>query len=186
MFIDRYVHSVCSSNLMDDQHHHACDPLAAAAIADRDGAGIGSLLARVKYIDGTINQQYHGNPTNLAALLRIWTETVRKKGQDRRWMTPKTAWDLQAAITLYTRVAEASLAHWLDGHCPTCNGSGRHHEHPNQQHRQCPACEGSGKAAISGGRFEVEKIKDMVSELEDLFQAHGRRAAYALRRSETR
>ena len=52
-FADRYLHAVNSSDLRDDEHHHATDALCAAALADTAGAGIGSLLSRVKYADGT-------------------------------------------------------------------------------------------------------------------------------------
>ena len=42
---------------------------------------------------------------------------------------------------------------------------------------------GAGEAAIScSGGFELERIKDMVSELEAIFQSHGRRAMRRLGR----
>ncbi|MYM32229.1 hypothetical protein GTP58_28235 [Duganella sp. CY15W] len=52
-FADRYLHAVNSSDLRDDEHHHATDALCAAVLADTASAGIGGLLSRVKYADGT-------------------------------------------------------------------------------------------------------------------------------------
>lgn len=54
-FIERYVHSVCASDLRDDDRHHATEPLHASATADIGGSGVllGSLLSRVKYGTGS-------------------------------------------------------------------------------------------------------------------------------------
>lgn len=176
MFIDQYVKSLNSSNLMDDDHHNACMPLGAAALSDRDTGGIGSLLSRVKYADGTIHKSFEGNSANLAFLIRTWTHQVTTKGAHRGWMKTHTSWDTQAAFKLYKDVAEKSLAYWMDGRCAPCGGSGA-----TPERRHCDCCNGTGKAQILGGRFEVEKIKDMVSELEGLLQSHNSRAAVYLR-----
>lgn len=179
MFAKRYAASVNSSNLMDDQFHHSTEALIAAALADKTGAGIGALLSRVKYTDGKPQETFDYSPSNLAQLLRAWISIVTEKGKSRRWMPPhNTEWDIQAAHTLYRRVAEASLAHWLDGACKPCNGVGRTHTFCT-----CPACKGSGRAPIVAGRFESEKIADMVSELEALMQAHNARASARMRRA---
>ncbi|WP_225869899.1 hypothetical protein [Glaciimonas sp. PCH181] len=170
--------SVNSSDLRDDDRHHATDALAASAIADETGGvGLGSLLYRVKYADGTVHKLFESGTNNLAALLRIWVVAVTEKAQARKWVpTPRTAWDMDAAYGLYRRVAEASLAHWMDGRCNTCNGTGIQ----VTQHA-CPSCKGTKRAQIVGGRLESEKIADMVGELEGLYQAHGGRAAAMLR-----
>ncbi|MDC8758578.1 hypothetical protein OIK44_13430 [Janthinobacterium sp. hw3] len=163
-----------SRDLRDDAFHHDLDVIAAAALA----GDIGALLCRVKYADGTVNRLFEGNAGNLAQLLRIWTCKVGEKGRARRWVKTNTAWDAQAANTLYRRVAEASLAHWLDGKCKPCGGTG-----VAARHAACPACAGSGNAAVTcSGGFEREKIKDMVSELENLMQSHHARAARLLGR----
>jgi hypothetical protein len=174
-FADRYLHAVNSSNLQDDVHHHATDALCAAALADTTGAGIGSLLSRVKYADGTQHKLFESGSANLASLLRIWTTRVIEKGRERKWVKEGTAWDAQAAHALYRRVAERSLAHWLDGKCPSCSGTGN-----TSDRRICIPCKGSGRGEIGGGGFEREKALDMVSELEGLMQAHNARAGKML------
>lgn len=178
MYVEKYARSVNSSNLKDDATHHSTEALAAAALADVTGSGaiLGSLLARVKYADGTVHKLFEAGTANLAALLRIWTGVVTEKGRSRGWVKATTAWDMQAAMALYKRVAEQSLAHWLDGRCELCQGA-----KVGPDRRACTCCGGSGKAEIEAGRFESEKVKDMVSELEGLFQAHSGRAAAKLR-----
>ncbi|MRW88889.1 hypothetical protein GJ699_02710 [Duganella sp. FT80W] len=174
-FADRYLHSVNLSNLLDDEHHHATDALCAAAVADTAGAGFGALLSRVKYADGTQHKLFESGSANLAGLLRIWTARVIEKGRERKWVKIGNAWDGQAAEALYRRVAERSLAHWLDGKCPTCAGTG------NKDRRICTPCKGTGRGEVGGQGFERERVLDMVSELEGLIQAHNARAATSLR-----
>lgn len=175
-FADRYLHAVNASNLQDDEHHHATDALCAAALADTTGAGIGSLLSRVKYADGTQHQLFESGSANMAQLLRIWTVRVIEKGRERKWVREGTAWDAQAAQALYVRVAERSLAHWLDGKCASCHGSGN-----TTDRRICVPCKGTGKAEVGGAGFERERVLDMVSELEGLLASHNARAAGMLR-----
>lgn len=175
-FADPYLHAVNSSDLRDDEHHHATDALRAAALADTAGAGIGSLLSRVKYADGTQRKLFASGSANLAGLLRIWTQRVIEKGRERKWVKIGNAWDGQAAEALYRRVAERSLAHWLDGKCTSCSGSGT-----TMDRRICVACKGTGKSEVGGQGFERERVLDMVSELEGLLQAHNARAAASLR-----
>lgn len=178
-FAEKYVSSVNSSDLRDDDRHHATDALAASAIADETGAGLGSLLCRVKYADGTVHKLFEAGTNNLAALLRIWTAVVTEKGKARRWLpVPHTSWDMDATYKFYETVAATSLAHWMDGRCEVCKGTGIQ----VTQHA-CLSCKGSKKAQIIAGRLEGEKIADMISELEGLYQAHGSRAAVMLRRS---
>lgn len=168
-----------SSDLRDDEFHHSTEALVAAALADKGSSGLGSLLCRVKYADGTVSKLFEGNSTNLAHLRRIWMVAVSEKGRDRGWVKMDTAWDMQAAMTLYRRVAEASLAYWLDGKCVECKGAG-----VMQNQRTCTCCKGTGRAEITGsGSFERDRIADMVSELEGMVQSHSSRAAALLRRS---
>lgn len=119
-FAEKYIASLSSQNLRDDAFHHDLDAVAAAALA----GDMGALLCRVKYADGTVSRLFEGNAGNLAQLLRAWTAAVAQKGRARRWVKAQTAWDAQAATTLYRRVAEASLAHWLDSKCKVCHGTG--------------------------------------------------------------
>jgi hypothetical protein len=175
-FVEKYVASLNASSLLDDEHHHLTDALCAAALADSTGAGLGSLLSRVKYADGSVSKLFEGGAANLAQLLRIWTAAVIEKGRARKWVKEGTAWDAQAAQALYRRVAERSLAHWLDGKCKPCGGAGQ-----TPARRLCTCCGGTGQAELEGGGFERERTLDMVSELEALMQAHNARAAVLLR-----
>lgn len=170
-FADQYVWSLNASTLQDDETHHATEPLFAAAVADVTGSGMGALLSRVKFADGVAHQVFESGTANLAQLLRIWTARVIEKGRERKWVKEGTAWDAAAAQALYRRVAERSLAYWLDGKCPACSGSGN-----TTERRICVPCKGSGHGEIGGGGFEREKALDMVSELEGLLQSHNARA----------
>jgi hypothetical protein len=174
-FADQFVWGLNAATLQDDAQHHAAEPLAAAALADLTGAGFGALLTRVKYADGSISKTFESGTKNLAQLLRIWTNRVTEKGRERRWVKEGTEWDVCAAMTLYHRVAERSLAYWLDGKCDACHGTGTTHR------MICQPCKGSGRGEIGGGGFEREKALDMVSELEGLLQAHNARSAALLR-----
>lgn len=168
-FAEKFVASLQSSNLRDDAFHHDLDVIAAAALA----GDLGALLCRVKYADGTINKLFEGNSGNLAQLLRIWTAAVTEKGKARRWVRINSDRDIFTAHALYKRVAQASLAHWLDGHCKSCNGTGV----SLKSLRACVTCAGSGAADVScAGGFERERIKDMVSELSDVMMSHQWRA----------
>lgn len=172
-FADKFVASLQSSNLRDDAFHHDLDAIAAAALA----GDLGSLLCRVKYADGTINKLFEGNSGNLAQLLRIWTAAVTEKGRARRWVSINSERDIFTAHALYKRVANASLAHWLDGHCKTCNGTGV----SLKSLRGCTTCAGTGEAEVAcAGGFERERIKDMVSELHAISFSHARRATRIL------
>ena len=172
-FAEKFIASLSSQNLRDDAFHHDLDVIAAAALA----GGMGALLCRVKYADGTVSRLFEGNAGNLAQLLRAWTAAVTHKGKARRWVKAHTAWDAQAANTLYRRVAEASLAHWLDSKCQICHGTGVVAADTLGAPAICKGCQGSGEAPITcSGGFELERIKDMVSELEGIFQSHGARA----------
>lgn len=179
MFVERYVASVNSSDLRDDELHSATNALAAAGLADRDGgrAEIGSLLSRVKYADGSVHKLFEAGTGNLAHLLRIWLAEVTSKGRARKWVKIGSDRDIATAHSLYKRVAEDSLAHWLDGRCQPCQGAGQ-----SAERRLCTACAGSGKALVeSKSAYERNLVLDMVSELEGLFRSHSSRAKSYLR-----
>jgi len=177
-FIDKYVHSVNSSDLRDDEHHHATEALVASALAST-GLGLGALLARVKYADGAVHKAFEAGGKNLTALLRAWEIIVRERGRARRWLPIRAEWDVSAAEALYKRVAHASLAHWIDPNCTACHGAKQ-----TPDRRICEACKGTGQAVLPVGGLERERTLDMVSELEGCFRSYDRRAAKALRRDE--
>lgn len=171
-FADRYVGALGSSNLMDDALHHQTEALAAAALS----GDIGALLCRTKYADGTIHKLFESGTQNLAHLIRIWTAAVTEKGNARRWIKTE---DMAIAHILYRRVAEASLAYWLDGKCKKCAGTGITVLMGNCK---CTACKGTGAAEITGMReYEKKLTLDMVSELTALYDSHARRATAMLR-----
>lgn len=176
-FAEKYVASIRSTNLKDDERHHLTEALAAAALADRSGAGLGALLSRVKYADSAARRLFESGSANLAQLLRIWAASVSEKGRSHGWVKANTAWDQQAAQALYRRVAHASLAHWLDGKCVFCHGTG-----VTNNRQFCVPCKGGGRGEVQcAGRFERECIEDMVSELEGMVQAHNARASSRMR-----
>lgn len=179
MFVEEYLRSLSASNLQDDDQHHRTNALVAAALADLGGSGsvLGSMLMRVKYADGVPRKTFESGSHNLAALLRAWTEIVTRKGLDRGWMKIKAEWDIKAAHGMYAKIARMSLAHWLGGECQVCHGT------KYIESRSCSHCSGTGLEPIAGGALEVERTKDMVSELEGLCQAHGARAAAKMRKA---
>jgi hypothetical protein len=175
-FFEKYVASLNASSLLDDEHHLLIDALCAAALADTTGAGLGSLLSRVKFSDGAVSKMFESGTANLAQLLRIWAAAVIEKGRARKWVNEGTAWDALAAQALCRRAAERSLAYWRDGKCKPCGGAG---QTPARRLGTC--CSGNGQAALEGGGFERERTLDMMSELEGLVSAHSARAAGLLR-----
>jgi len=179
MFVEKYLQSLNSSNLQDDETHRQTEALAAAALADLSGGSgsvFGSMLARAKYADGISHKTFEAGNRSLAALLRAWTKVVVQKGLDRQWLKIKHEWDIKAAHGIYEKIARVSLAHWLQGECEACNGT------KIAAARACSHCAGTGREPIIGGSFEVERVKDMLSELEGLHQAHCARAGAKLRK----
>lgn len=137
---------------------------------------LGALLHRVNFADALARRTFERNPANLAQLLRLWTEEVIKRGRARRWVAENTAWDADAAQKLYRSVAEHSLAHWLDGNCAPCGGTGV------IESRTCKACTGTGKADLTmAAGFVREHTLNMVSELDSVVDSHAARAASKLR-----
>src|SRR5450830_1703335 len=100
--IEKYTRAVNSSNLKDDEHHHATEVLAAAALCE---TRLATKLFRVKYA---------ADASSYAALLAEWTEIVTFKSLLRTWpidVSPK-------------KVARLSLDHWLNDVCPACFATG--------------------------------------------------------------
>lgn len=179
-FCDRYIHSLHSTDLRDDAFHFKTDALQAASWANDSARGIGSLLHRVKYAD-SLSRQFEDGNSNLAKLQREWLAIVTEKGSARRWIRIE---DIPAighlAPAMYKRVADASLAHYLDGKCAECRGSGVTHERV-----VCRPCKGSGDAEITGmSDFERNRALDMLSELMSLESSHSGAASVLLRRED--
>lgn len=179
-FADKYLHAICSTDLRDDQFHHQTHALAASAIADASARGIGSLLHRVRYAS-TLSHQFEDNDGLVAELLRKWHAIVIEKGSARKWIKSDDVAKIgHLAPMLYKRVAEASLAHYLDGKCPTCHGS-----KVSEDRRVCAPCMGTGEVMIMGvSGWERNLILDMVSELMSLESSHSGAASALLRREE--
>lgn len=126
-------------------------------------------------LEGDAVEQERG-VTHLAQLLRLWTAEVMKRGRARRWVPENTAWDADAAQKLYRTVAEHSLAHWLDGNCEPCGGTGV------IQSKTCKSCSGSGAAQLTmAAGFVREHTLDMASELHNIANSHAARAGVKLR-----
>lgn len=179
MFAERYLNALSTSNLQDDAQHHQTEPLIAAALADLSGGSgalFGTMLLRAS-IAGVPRQAIESSARDLGVLLRVWTREVARKGFDRKWMNIKAEWDIKAAYAMYAKVARVSLAHWLGGECECCHGT------KVVQSRVCVHCAGSGREPVQGGAIEVEHVKDMVSELQGLYQAHSARASSKMRRA---
>lgn len=179
IFAERYAKSLHANSLQDDEHHFAVEALAASAHADRacSRGSLGSLLARVKYANGLPTKEFEAGSGNLASLLRIWLSVVTEKGKARQWVKIKAEWDVAAAHGLYKRVADESLAHWLDSRCQSCNGAAQ-----TEDRRICSACNGTGRKEVAPG-YVGDRVRDMVSELEELSSEHAQRAIEKLRKT---
>lgn len=181
MFVENYLQALNTSDLRDDEQHQQTNALAASALADMSGGSgdlFGSLLTRAKYADGVPRKTFEAGNHNLAVLLRVWTAVVTRKGLDRTWLKIKHEWDIKAAHGIYAKIARHSLAHWLGGACTACNAT------KVCAGRACTHCaETPGREPIQGGALERERIADMVSELEGMFQSHCARAGAKMRKA---
>lgn len=166
-FIDRYIRALGASNLESGAQPGQADPLLAAAFAAAGKSGeLGPLLHRVKYADDPMR-----DAGNLRQLLHFWTAEVTRRGRARKWVPENTAWNTQSAHKFYHLVAELSLAHWIEGGCKQCGGTG------TIETRPCSDCKGRGEAPIDHpGGFVRERVKDMVSELHGIAGRHAARA----------
>lgn len=180
MFVEKYVGALCSQDLRDDELHRATEALAAAALADLSGGSsvvFGSMLVRAK-VAGVPRQMFESSTLGLAPLITGWHDEVERRGKERKWVKIGSDRDVYTAHALYKRVAEKSLAHWLNPTCVACNGT-------KVVHRvACKACAGTGEAPIEcTSQYERERVKDMVSDLEGIYQSHCARAGAKLRKA---
>jgi hypothetical protein len=179
-FSERHLHAIFATDLRDDAFHHQPEVLRASAYADEVARGIGSLLSRVKYAS-TLSHQFEDNDGLVAKLLREWLAIVTEKGIARKWIKTEDIPTIgHLAPAMYKRVADASLAHYLDGKCVECKGSG-----VTEARRICVPCKGSGEATIIGlSGHETKLALDMLSELMALESSHSGAASALLRRDE--
>jgi len=179
-FAERYLNALNSSNLQDDEHHRQTEVLAAAALADLSGGSgvvFGSMLARAK-LDGVPREAIGSGSHNLAVLVRVWRQTVLQKGKDRKWLKIVQTWDIHALEGICNKIALQSLAHWLGGECTVCNGT------KINAGRACTHCTDTpGREPVEGIGLLRERIMDMISDLEGLYQSHAARAGAKLRRA---
>jgi hypothetical protein len=120
------------------------------------------------------------------SLLAAWCEIVARKGADRNWIKPAD-WPKigHLAPAMYRRVAEHSLAHYLDDVCKACAGTGI--ADGKAIVNECRTCCGSRKqpfgsaADLKISAYEVQLAEQMVSELVALEQAHAGVAKAKLR-----
>lgn len=120
-----------------------------------------------------------GEAESFRTLARAWLVIVAEKGAARHWIKPADVPMIgHLAPAMYKRVAEASLAHYLDGKCPACRGA-----KVDSDRRVCGACAGTGEAKILGmSDFERRRVQDMLSELMMLESSHSGAASALLRR----
>jgi len=119
------------------------------------------------------------------SLYAAWCEIVAKKGAERHWIKeadwPKIG---HLAPAMYRRVAEHSLAHYLDDVCKSCRGTGATSTKPLIV---CKACCGSRKqqlpnaADLKISTYEAKLVAEMISELIALEQTHAGVASAKLR-----
>jgi hypothetical protein len=180
-FAETYAGAL-NANLQDDEHHHAAGVLRAAAFADSSARGIGALLHRVKY--GTaFRKEHEGDANALARLNREWLAIVDKKGRERNWIRAKDWPNIGHLFPkMAERVATTALAHYLDGICEPCGGTGT--QGAKGAFKACQVCTGSRKAKITGlDRYETGLAEGMIGELEALESAHAGAASALLRRA---
>jgi hypothetical protein len=123
-----------------------------------------------------------GDGTAFRQLFAAWTIIVAEKGAERQWIKPQ---DVPAighlAPAMYRRIAEHSMAHYLDGLCNACGGTGA--KSAKEMFRTCTVCEGTRRAKLTGiSHYEAKLVADMISELESLESKHAMHAASLLRR----
>jgi hypothetical protein len=177
-FTEKFIYALTSTDLRDDEFHHMTDALQASARAEKVARDLGSRLSRVKYAS-TLSRQFEDGDGNLANLCREWLAIVTEKGAARKWIKTEDIPTIgHLAPAMYKRVAEASLAHYLDGKCVECHGS-----KVSLDRRTCGTCKGTGDAAIMGlSAHETKLALDMVSELMSLESSHSGAASALLRR----
>lgn len=184
-FAERYVGAL-NANLQDDEHHRATNVLCASAIADKSSREIGALLHRIKY-NQSIRQQFLGDASALAGLRTDWHAIVVSKGLARHWIKAKD-WPALGHLfpAMAAKVADHSLAYYLDSVCKACNGTGA--KSSKEMFRSCVSCGGRRQANVDEipglSDYERQLVRDMASELLVLEQTHAGVASSRLRRPE--
>jgi DnaJ-class molecular chaperone len=179
MFAEKYLASLNTSDLRDDEQHRQTEALAAAALADLTGGSgsvFGSMLGRAK-VNAIAREAIGSGTEGLAALLRAWEGAVIRKGTDRKWIKIVNPWDIDALHGICKKIARVSLAHWLAGECEVCHGT------TVTSGRSCSHCGGTGREPVQGGALEIDRVKDMISDLEGIYQAHSARAGAKMRKA---
>ncbi|MDB5853268.1 MAG: hypothetical protein JWR22_1309 [Herminiimonas sp.] len=154
--IESYSRATQSSNLRDDEHHHATEKLAAVALS----SDLGAALFRVKF----------GNDaTTYKALLTAWQAKVTvKAGLRKNWpdhIKPN-------------KLAAKSLNYWLNDICEACSGKGYEVATgtPKLSNDLCKLCNGEKKAPLVCEPDWREYILDMIEDLDDLVRYSAGRA----------
>lgn len=122
-------------------------------------------------------------------LCAAWCEIVEKKGRERNWIKPAD-WPKigHLAPTMFRRIAEHSLAHYLDDVCKVCNGTGATSTKPILC--TCKTCAGTRRTPVGRGvdlgisDYEARLVGEMVAELTALEQTHAGVAGAKLRRKD--
>lgn len=185
-FAERYAGALTAS-LQDDEHHHATDPLCAAALADGVARDIGALLHRVKYGNAT-KRTFESGTASLAKLQREWLAIVDKKGRERNWIKVKDWPNIGHLFpAMAERIATHSLAHYLGGICEPCGGTGS--LGAKAAFKVCTECGGSKRAKVKStaehklSDYEIKLSEQMIAELESLESSHAGLASALLRRA---
>lgn len=132
-----YTQSINSSDLRDDEMHHATDNLAAVALS----SDFGALLIRARY---------SGNLHSIFPALKKWREMTAKKGKQRGW------------LDVADEVAVESFGYYLNSICHTCQGRGAAviPDTPILADALCPDCRGTKKRVLQVN----SRISQMVIE----------------------
>lgn len=149
-----YTRAVNSSDLRDDELHHATDHLAAVALS----SDLGALLIRARY---------SGNSHSIFPALKMWREMLAKKGKQRGW------------LDVADEIAVESFGYYLNSICNTCQGRGAAviPDTPMLADAPCPDCLGTKKRIM---QFHP-RISQMVIESIDILNRLENGAARAAR-----
>jgi hypothetical protein len=144
---ESYSKATQSSNLKDDDHHHATEKLAAVALSSE----LGAKLFRVKYAN---------DATSYNALRGAWLLIVEKKASLRQW--PENV-----SIPFVT---DTSLGYWLNDICRICEGKGALviPGTPMLSDDPCPSCGGSGRKPLSCEDRTKRYVLDMIDILDKM------------------
>jgi hypothetical protein len=155
--IQKYVSSVNSSNLRDDERHSSTDILAAVALS----SDIGGLLFRVKFAD---------DKNSLIELITLWRIKIGNRAKQRGY-------------SQYARVvADESLMYFLNDMCVTCEGRGAPKiiHSPVLEDCVCHACNGTAKRRLIVVPEIANYVLDALEQLASMEREAGARAVKKL------